>query len=199
MAIQFFNGPLIYNKLRDEKNRFRVMLKDNQPDEEIIKQLHLAAVNRLPTEKEIAASMNHIAAKDVQIARDNVEIKAKVAMLHEGIAATHAVARGKLVDKKLVAIPATLRADLKAALAVDAGKHNEIQKYLVEKLGASVAVSDEEVTKSLDEAATKEIAAAKVQVAELEKGVRSPGGRHIEALEDICWAILNTNEFLFQH
>jgi len=199
MAIQFFNGPLIYNKLRDENNRFRLLLKANQTDDEIIKQLHLAAVNRLPTEKEIAASKNHIAAKDVLIAKDNAEIKTKVAKLNEGIAATHAVARGKLVDKKLVAIPEPLRADLKSSLALDAGKRNEVQKYLFEKLGASVAVSDEEVTKSLDEAATKEIAAAKTQVAELQKGVRSPGGRHIEALEDICWAILNTNEFLFQH
>ncbi len=107
--------------------------------------------------------------------------------------------RGKLVDKKLVAIPEPLRADLKSSLAVDAGKRNEVQKYLADKLGAIVAVSDEEVTKSLDEAATKELADALAQVVELEKGVRSPGGRHIEALEDICWAILNTNEFLFQH
>ncbi|MDP6467145.1 MAG: hypothetical protein QF918_05380, partial [Pirellulaceae bacterium] len=111
----------------------------------------------------------------------------------------HAAARGKLVDEKLVAIPESLRADLKSALAVDAGKRNEVQEYLVQKLGASVAVSDEEVTKSLDEATTKEIADAQAQVAELEKGVQSPGGRRIEALEDICWAILNTNEFLFQH
>jgi hypothetical protein len=55
------------------------------------------------------------------------------------------------------------------------------------------------VTKSLDEAATKELTEAKAQVVELQKGILSPGGRRIEALEDICWAILNTNEFLFQH
>jgi len=199
MAIQFFNGPLIYNKLRDENNRFRLLVKENKTDAEIIKQLHLAAVNRLPTENEIAASMKHVAAKDVQIAKDNVEIKAKVAKLHEGIAAKHTVARGKLVDKKLVAIPESLRADLKSSLAVDAGKRSEVQNYLAEKLGAIVAVSDEEVKKSLGEAAIKEIADDQAQVVELEKGIRSPGGRHIEALEDICWAILNTNEFLFQH
>ncbi|MDP6556952.1 MAG: DUF1549 domain-containing protein [Pirellulaceae bacterium] len=199
MAIQFFNGPLIYNKLRDENNRFRVLVKESKPDDDIIKQLHLAAVNRLPTEMEIAASREHIAAKDEQIAKDNAEIKIKVAKLNLGIAAKHAAARGKLVDEKLVAIPESLRADLKSALAVDAGKRNEVQEYLVQKLGASVAVSDEEVTKSLDEATTKEIADAQAQVAELEKGVQSPGGRRIEALEDICWAILNTNEFLFQH
>jgi hypothetical protein len=176
-----------------------VLVKESKPDDDIIKQLHLAAVNRLPTEMEIAASREHIAAKDEQIAKDNAEIKIKVAKLNLGIAAKHAAARGKLVDEKLVAIPESLRADLKSALAVDAGKRNEVQEYLVQKLGASVAVSDEEVTKSLDEATTKEIADAQAQVAELEKGVQSPGGRRIEALEDICWAILNTNEFLFQH
>jgi pyrroline-5-carboxylate reductase len=74
-----------------------------------------------------------------------------------------------------------------------------VQKYLVQKLGGSVAVTDEEVTKSLAEAATKELTEAKAQVVELQKGILSPGGRRIEALEDICWAILNTNEFLFQH
>lgn len=199
MAIQFFNGPLIYNKLRDENNRFRVLLKDSKPDDEIIRQLHLAAVNRLPTEKEISASMKHIAAKDEQIAKDNAEIQAKVAALRQAIGAQHAAARDKLIDGKLAAVPESLRADLKASLAVEAGKRNEVQKYLVEKLGASVAVSDEEATKSLDEAATKEIAASQAQIVELEKGVRAPGGRRIEALEDICWAILNTNEFLFQH
>jgi hypothetical protein len=199
MAIQFFNGPLIYNKLRDKNNRFRLLLKDNQPDEAIIKQLHLAAVNRLPTEKEIAASKNHIAAKDTQIARDNAEIKTKMTKLNESIAARQAVARGILVDKKLVAIPESLRADLKSSLATETGKRNEVQKYLVQKLGGSVAVTDEEVTKSLDEAATKELTEAKAQVVELQKGILSPGGRRIEALEDICWAILNTNEFLFQH
>lgn len=199
MAIQFFNGPLIYNKLRDENNRFRALVKESKPDDEIIKQLHLAAVNRLPTEKEIAASLKHIAAKDEQIAQDNAEIKTKVAAMQATIAARRAAARDKLVDAKLVTVPEPLRADLKAALAAEAEKRTEVQKYLVEKLGPGVAVSDDEVTKSLDEAVTKEIADVQTQIAELEKGIRAPGGRRIEALEDICWAILNTNEFLFQH
>jgi len=199
MAIQFFNGPLIYNKLRDENNRFRALVKASQPDDEIIKQLHLAAVNRLPTDQEIAASKSHIAAKDEQISKDNVEIKAKVGTLQESVAVMRAAARGKLVDAKLATVPEALRADLKAAVEVAAEKRNEVQKYLADKLGPLVAVSDDEVTKSLDEATTKEIAAVQTQVTELEKGLRSPGGRRIEALEDICWAILNTNEFLFQH
>ncbi len=199
MAIQFFNGPLIYNKLRDENNRFRTLVKAEKPDEEIIRELHLAAVNRLPTEQELAASKSHLAAKDEQIAKDNAAIKAQVTALQATIGAKRTAVRNRLIDTRLTTLPEPLRADLKTALATAGDKQNEIQKYLVQKLGTLVAVHDEEVTKALDEAANKEIAAAQAQIAELEKGIRQPGGRRIEALEDICWAILNTNEFLFQH
>ena len=37
------------------------------------------------------------------------------------------------------------------------------------------------------------------KIAELQTQVRTPAQRRIEALEDVCWAILYTNEFLFQH
>jgi hypothetical protein len=37
------------------------------------------------------------------------------------------------------------------------------------------------------------------KIVELEKQKLAPGARRIEALEDVCWAVLNTNEFLFQH
>ena len=67
MAIQFFNGPLVYNKLRDENNRFRRMLKEEKSDEEIIRELYLAAVCRHPTDKEMEASMNHIKSKEDRI------------------------------------------------------------------------------------------------------------------------------------
>ncbi len=67
MAIQFFNGPLIYNKLRDQNNRFRKLLAANKPDNEIITELYLSAVCRKPTEKELQASLSHIAAKGDKI------------------------------------------------------------------------------------------------------------------------------------
>lgn len=63
MAIQFFNGPLIYDKLRNENNRFRKLIKANKPDQEIIAELYLAAVCRQPTPAELEASLKHIAAK----------------------------------------------------------------------------------------------------------------------------------------
>ncbi|MEX2174188.1 MAG: DUF1549 and DUF1553 domain-containing protein [Pirellulaceae bacterium] len=67
MAIQFFNGPLIYGKLRDANNRFRKLLAAGKPNEEIITELYLAAVCRKPADKEMQASLAHIAAKGDQV------------------------------------------------------------------------------------------------------------------------------------
>lgn len=67
MAIQFFNGPLVYNKLRDKKNRFRKLMDSKKSDEEIINELYLAAVCRTPTKKELAASQAHIKSKKDRI------------------------------------------------------------------------------------------------------------------------------------
>jgi hypothetical protein len=73
MAIQFFNGPLIHGKLRDENNRFRKMLAAGRSHEEIVTELYLAAVCRPPTEKELAASLRHIAAKqDAVVAFEDI-------------------------------------------------------------------------------------------------------------------------------
>jgi hypothetical protein len=63
MAIQFLNGPLIYGKLRSESNRFRKLLASGDSHEKIVTELYLAGVCRQPTEKELQASLAHIAAK----------------------------------------------------------------------------------------------------------------------------------------
>jgi len=199
MAIQFFNGPLIYNKLRDEKNRFRHLITASMSDEQIISELHLAAVCRPPTEKELQASLRHIAEKDRQIAVRNGEIETELKQLNKKIADMQRSFRQKLFASKLEAISEAIRDDLRTALAVAEGERSEIQKYLVQKLGPSITVSDEEVAASLDEDAKKAISDPQAKIAELDKERRSPGVQRIEALEDICWAILNTNEFLFQH
>jgi hypothetical protein len=67
MAIQFFNGPLIYGKLRDGNNRFRKLLAAGKPNEEVITELYLSAVCRKPSAKEMEASLAHIAAKGDQV------------------------------------------------------------------------------------------------------------------------------------
>jgi hypothetical protein len=63
MAIQFFNGPLIYNKLRSEQNRFRKAIAAGKKDDEIVTELYLSALARKPSEKELQASLSHIASK----------------------------------------------------------------------------------------------------------------------------------------
>ena len=199
MAIQFFNGPLIYNKLRDDKNRFRHLITASKSDEQIISELHLAAVCRPPTDRELQASLRHIQEKNVQIAARNGEIEVELKELNKQLSATRSSFRTNLFASKLTSIPEQIRDDLRSALALEEDKRNAVQKYLVQKLGPSITVSSEELSKSLDEESKKKVEAAQAKIAALEKERRSPGARRIEALEDICWAILNTNEFLFQH
>jgi hypothetical protein len=67
MAIQFFNGPLVYGKLRNEKNSFRKMIEAGKNDTEIISQLYQRAVCRLPSETELQASLDHLATKENRV------------------------------------------------------------------------------------------------------------------------------------
>ena len=67
MAIQFFNGPLIYNKLKNESNSFRKSLTDGKDDTQIVKLLYNLAVCRNPSETELKASLDHIASKENRV------------------------------------------------------------------------------------------------------------------------------------
>ena len=59
MAIELFNGATIHKKLQEESNRFRAALKNGVPLSEILDQLYLSAVCRLPTESERNAAIEH--------------------------------------------------------------------------------------------------------------------------------------------
>jgi hypothetical protein len=207
MAIQFFNGPLIYNKLRDGKNRFRDLMESDLSNEQIISQLHFAAVCRGPTGKELDASLRHIQTKDEQSAARNKEIavelveqQKELAELQKQLAETQRRVQAKLLETKLQNVPEAIRADMQKAFAAETGSRNEIQKYLVDKLGSLVAVPEKELSEALaKEDSKKAVDASQKKIEELMKERRTPAQRRIEALEDICWALLNTNEFLFQH
>ena len=60
-ALQMINGPLVHAKVRDEKNRLRVLAAAGKPNEEIVGELYLAALCRKPSEQELAAATKHIA------------------------------------------------------------------------------------------------------------------------------------------
>ena len=67
MAIQFFNGPLIYGKLKDESNSFRKSMTDGKSNTEIIKLLYNLAVCRNPSDTELKASLEHIESKEDRV------------------------------------------------------------------------------------------------------------------------------------
>lgn len=60
MAIEFFNGPFIHNKLRNENNRFRKAMAAGRSDAEIISELYMLAVCREPSPVELDASIKQI-------------------------------------------------------------------------------------------------------------------------------------------
>ncbi len=59
MAIELFNGPLVHEKLRDGNNRFRKSLAAGKSPEEVLRELYLAAVCRLPSDIEAKAALEH--------------------------------------------------------------------------------------------------------------------------------------------
>ena len=58
--------------------------------------------------------------------------------------------RDKLLDTKLAALPESLRADTREAIAAEADKRTDVQKYLVGKFGRSLAIGEDELKKSFN-------------------------------------------------
>lgn len=61
MAIEFFNGPFIHQKLRSDQNRFRKAMAAGLSDEQIITDLYLLSVCRPPAPSELEVAMKQIA------------------------------------------------------------------------------------------------------------------------------------------
>lgn len=199
MAIQFFNGPLIYDKLRNEQNRFRRLLSAGQNDEAIIQQIYLAALSRLPSAEELAAAQQHISAKQQELLEQRQQQETHLAEVREQATNVRAAAASRVLDEKLKAMPEALREDLREALTVPANQQNDVQRYLANKLGALVAVTDAERDNVLTDQEKQSLAELDKQVAEIQQQLPGENVYRVIAFEDICWAVLNTNEFLFQH
>jgi hypothetical protein len=105
--------------------------------------------------------------------------------------------RSKLLDARLETMPEPIRADVKIALALSTEQRDDVQKYLVDKLGPSIQLSDQKVEEQLSKETKKNIADMEGKRTELTK-CKLPVGRQV-GLEDICWVLLNRNEFLFNH
>jgi hypothetical protein len=59
-ALQMINGPLVHTKVRDAANRLRKLVSGSKSNEEIVRELYLAAFCRAPSEPEMKAAVNHI-------------------------------------------------------------------------------------------------------------------------------------------
>lgn len=68
MAVQFFNGPAISDKVRAGNNRFRRMIEAGASDPVILEELYLAAVCRPPTTAETEASLKHLTGRRDRVA-----------------------------------------------------------------------------------------------------------------------------------
>jgi hypothetical protein len=61
MAIELFNGPIIYDRLKDPENRFRKLLAAGASHEEVLNDLYLAALARHPNDQEKASALDYLA------------------------------------------------------------------------------------------------------------------------------------------
>lgn len=62
-ALQMINGPLVHGKLREANNRFRKLATAGKSNEEIVRELYIAALCRPPESAELEAAVKHIAAQ----------------------------------------------------------------------------------------------------------------------------------------
>ncbi len=59
-ALQLINGPTINEKLRNPNNRIGKLLAKKTPDRDILNDLYLTTLSRLPVDGEVKASLDHI-------------------------------------------------------------------------------------------------------------------------------------------
>jgi hypothetical protein len=96
-------------------------------------------------------------------------------------------------------VPEAIRVDVKAALTAAEESRNDVQVYLASKFSSLRDVTDEQLLKELPEADQKQLTETETSFAKLKDSVMSPEDIRLVGLEDICWVLLNRNEFLFNH
>jgi hypothetical protein len=80
----------------------------------------------------------------------NAELDKVIGALKKQEAELQAAFAAKLLAEGLALLPAPIRDDVKAALAIDAGKRNEVQKYLAAKFEAELKPAAAVLIKKLD-------------------------------------------------
>src|SRR5262245_43313300 len=59
-ALQLINGPTINEKIRNPNNRLGKLLTEKKSDKEILDQLYLVTLSRLPSDAERQPALNHV-------------------------------------------------------------------------------------------------------------------------------------------
>ena len=109
------------------------------------------------------------------IAVHNAEIDRKIAEAGKPAVSARRGAEERARSTRYGALPESLRADLRGALAMPEGKRNAVQKYLAEKLGPLVQVSAADVDKALSPAERATLNAVAAKSAALVAQKRSHG------------------------
>src|SRR5262249_28613244 len=132
--------------------RFMAVLKPSfNPEAWIQPQFHHLA-DVAPKQKEAIDKAN------AEIDKKVIELTGQIKTMERNVHDTEFAA-------KLPTIPEALRADLKAALAVEPKKRTDVQKYLADKLGPLVNVTPDETSKALNAEQRQKIDSIKQQIA----------------------------------
>ena len=115
--------------------------------------------------------------------RQNSELDKQLTGFRDQIAALQRPTESQLREMKMARIPEAIRHDLQEAIQIPAENRSEVQKYLAEKLGGSIAVTAEEVQTALGTEDKAKVAALESQIAELHHSRRTWG--KIQALYDV--------------
>ena len=175
------------------------MMDAGKTDQQIIATLNQIALSRLPTEEEMQASLDHISSKRDKMTQNNLRVVDQLSQLELSVAKIRDETREQLKEAKINTLPEGIRSDTKQALQKPAEKRSAIEEYLASKLGPMLQVNDAEIQSGLSESNKVEMDALQKKIAKLKEEHKTPDQIRILAIEDICWVILNRNEFLFNH
>ena len=199
MAIQFLNGPLIHNKVRSDANRFNQLISDGKSDEEVVNALTLAALSRHATQDELVASLEHMESKRGQLLAENSRQEKALDDAQSSLRVLEDQLREKVQGLRVDQVSEPIREDVRRALATSADQRTDVENYLAEKFQSLKTIVEEDFGKELPEEDVKRWQDATAQAQDIEESILSVAQIRVVGLEDICWVLLNRNEFLFNH
>jgi hypothetical protein len=122
-------------------------------------------------------------AEKAEIDSRNGEIDKQVAELNRELGEIRQPVRQRLFEAKLATIPEAIRDDTRKAIETAADKRSDVQKYLADKLGPTLAVKPDDVAAALDEPARQIVAEREQRLAALNASRKSYG--KIQAVWDV--------------